>query len=201
MRRTFPLISLLFVASFVPAACSKDPPPPAVPTVTPDAGSPIGTPSGYPSQGDSGAPSAVPSASASANVVEVALDAAIDLAIKTQATQAAPGMTPVGQPGRATLAEGGQFGMVVNLEPNQCYTVLGFSPTGQVTELDLKLMTPPFYTVQAGASGAGEKNQPVIGKGKGALCPFLPVTVAYKVEATAKKGTGRIGVQVYSRAK
>jgi hypothetical protein len=130
------------------------------------------------------------------------MDLAVDTAIKSQAGTAAPGMNPEGQPGRATLAEGEHFGMVVTLQPNQCYTVIGFSPPGQVAQLDVKLLAPPLYTVQAGASGANDKNQPVVGKGKAAaLCPLLPVAVPYKIDVTAKKGTGRIGVQVYSRAK
>lgn len=194
MDRTPAFLALLLTAFVAPAAC-KDPPPPAVPTVSPDA-SAEPPPAVDP---DAGATSPAPPEGT--NLVEVALDAAIDLGLNTQAAQAAPGMTPVGAPGRATLTEGEHFGMMVNLEPNKCYTVLGFSPTGQVTELDLKLMAPPLFNIQAGASGANEKNQPVIGKGKAALCPFLPVAIAYKLDVTAKKGAGRIGVQLYERIK
>lgn len=198
MDRTPAFLALLLTALVVPAACSKDPPPPAVPTVSPDAG--VAPPPATADSADAGATPA-PTTSAGVNLVEAAFDAAIDVGLNAQAAQAASGMTPVGTPGRATLTEGEHFGMMVNLEPNQCYTAIGFSPTGQVTELDLKLMAPPLFNVQAGASGANEKNQPVIGKGKAALCPFLPVAIAYKLDATAKKGAGRIGVQLYSRAK
>jgi hypothetical protein len=79
--------------------------------------------------------------------------------------------------------------------------VVGYSPPGQVTALDVKLLAPPFYNVQAGASGANDKNAPVLGKGKAALCPVLPIAVPYKVDVVATKGAGRIGVQVFSRAK
>lgn len=146
--------------------------------------------------GDAGLPAAA------AALGEAALDAAIDLAITTGAAKAAPKMDKEGQPGRATLKEGEHFGMMINLAPGRCYTIIGNSPTGQVDKLDLKLFGPaPLLTMEAGKSGAADKNMPVIGKGTTALCPVLPVAVPYKVDVVATKGAGRIGVHVFSRAK
>lgn len=212
MQKSLPFLGLLVVAAFVPVACSKEQPPPVAPTVDAgvwtDAGpgtpwmTPSASASAPPPMTSSSVPPA-PSASASApNVIADPTDAVIDLAIKTAANTSAPGMNPDGQPGRATLAEGEHFAMVVNLQPNLCYSVVGFSPAGGVAQLDVKLMAPPLYNIQAGASGANDKNTPVIGKGKAnALCPLLPVAVPYKIDVAAKKGSGRIGVQLYSRAK
>lgn len=219
MRTRLPLAVLLATSVLVPAACSsKKPPPPAAPTThVADAGADAAIPAeagavAFPI-GDGGLTpaSAWPTASGSAPplassggplmVPVEAADGAIDLALRASAQTSAPNMQPEGQPGRATLAEGQTFGMLVTMQPNRCYTIMGYSPAGGVSQLNLNLLAPPLYNIPAGQSGANEKNQPVIGKGKAALCPLLPLPIAYKVEASAKKGSGRIGIVVFSRPK
>ena len=207
MNTRFPTILLLGSALglLLPLACSsKKPPEPVTPTV--DAGVPDAAPM---VMGDAAAPvdSGAPMAAVDAGGPVIpptlgaeALDAAIDIAIKAAAAKDAPGMTAEGQPLRATLAENGTTSLVVTLSPGRCYTVIGFSPTGQVTNLDLKLMAPP-YTIEAGRSGASDKNLPIIGRGKNAQCPVLPIAIGYRVDARATKGTGRIGLQVFSKSK
>lgn len=130
-----------------------------------------------------------------------ALDTAIDTAVNAQAGKLAPKMTLEGQPLRATLKEGERANMIVTMAPGKCYTFVAFSPPGNVAQLDLKLMTPPFYNVEAAKSGASDKNQPVIGKGTAAQCPVSPIAVPYRVDAIATKGAGRVGVYVFSRSK
>jgi hypothetical protein len=183
-------------------ACSSDKPP-ATPTPPvaqadagmeaaappPDAGTVIAAPM------EAGAPEA-----GAASLTDTAFDAAIDLAITSAAGKLAPKMSSEGQPGRAWLKEGEHFGMVVNLQPNRCYTIIGNSPPGSVTQLDLKLQAMPLM-IEAGKSSPSDKAMPVIGKGTAALCPILPVAVPYKIDAVATKGAGRIGIHVYSRAK
>jgi hypothetical protein len=144
---------------------------------------------------DAGAPEA-----GVASLADTAFDAAIDLAVTTASAKAAPKMEREGQPGRATLKEGEHFGMVVTLQPNRCYTIIGSSPPGAVTQLDLKLLALPLM-MEAGKSAPADKSMPIIGKGTAALCPILPVAVPYKIDAAATKGAGRIGIHVYSRAK
>jgi len=132
---------------------------------------------------------------------EAALDSAIDLAITTAAPKLAPKMEKEGQPGRATLKEGEHFSMMINLAPNRCYTIIANSPPGAVEKLELKLYGPPLFNIEAGKSGANDKNMPVIGKGTAALCPIVPIAVPYKVDVAATKGAGRIGVHVFARNK
>ena len=111
-------------------------------------------------------------------------------------------MAAEGQPGRETLAEGAHFNMLVTLQPNRCYSFFAFSPTGQVSQIEMKLLAPPFYNIEAGRSGGADKNMAVIGKGKAAaMCPLLPLPVAYKLDVIAKKGAGRVGVYAYARNK
>lgn len=130
-----------------------------------------------------------------------ALDVAIDTAVNAQAGKVAPKMTLEGQPLRATLTQGGRANMVVTMAPGRCYTFVAFSPPGNVTQLELKLMTPPFYNVEAAKSGASDKNMAVIGKGTASQCPVSPIAVPYRVDAIATQGAGRVGVYVFSRSK
>ncbi|MBX3208722.1 MAG: hypothetical protein KF764_27055 [Labilithrix sp.] len=200
-------VTLVTVVAAFAACSSKKPNPPVSPVVTPDAGAePVeaGAPeeagvavvedAGPPffTGGDAGAPPAIG---------EAALDSAIDLAVTTAATKLAPKMEKEGAAGRATLKEGEHFGMMITLAPNRCYTIIGNSPPGSVEKMDVKLYGPPLYNVEAGKSGANDKNMPVIGKGTTALCPILPIAVPYKLDVAATKGAGRIGVHVFARNK
>jgi len=212
LERTLPLLTLLVTAALVPAACSKDP---AVPTPTLDAGFAFGLDAGDPGDaGDAGdaAPlasgSAVPSgsvaasASAAASGLAVAgLDAALDAAMAAQAQKDAPGMAAEGQPGRATLQGNEHFGMIVNMAPGRCYTIIALSAPAQVTQLEARLLAPPLYNLDAGRSAATDKNPAVIGRGKTPICPLAPIAVPYKVDVAAKQGAGRVLVQVFAKSK
>lgn len=200
------------VATIVPSICavvffaacsSKKQHPPMTPTPIVDAGAPIED-AGAPEADDAGAPFFTEADDAGLSptaIGEAAFDSAIDLAIMTAAPKLAPKMEREGQPGRATLTEGGHFAMMITLQPNRCYTIIANSPPGSVEQLDMKLYAPPLFNVQAGSSSAGDKNMPVIGKGATALCPILPIAVPYKIDVAATKGAGRIGVHVFGRMK
>jgi len=200
MRKILPLVVVL-------AACSsKTPNPPATPVVNADAG-PVGdggleagtNEAGVAQDMDGGAGDAgglvMPSVPAEA------LDVAIDTAVGAQASKLAPKMAMEGQPLRATLKEGERANLLVTMAPGKCYTFVAFSPPGQVAQVDLKLMAPPFYNVEAAKSGAADKNPAVIGKGSAPQCPVSPIAVPYRIDAVAAKGAGRVGVYVYSRSK
>lgn len=217
MKRTV-AISSLFVGAAVIIACSKNqpavkasvststtpadagaPPPDAGvltngPPPPVDAGAPVMPP--FFTNTDAGAPATPPPA-----MTDQAADVAIDAILAATATKNAPKMTEVAPVGRQTMKEGDHLVMMINLEPNKCYTIIGTSLPGMVTKLDLQLLGPPFYNVAAGASGKDDKALPIIAKGAAALCPISPVALPYKLDAVAAKGAGRIGVKVYVRAK
>lgn len=215
MRKSLPLAILIATAAFVPAACSKTP---AVPSVTLDAGLALGFPdggapdaapgpSGAPMASGSAAPSASASASASAapsgsaaNPLGPAVDAALDAAIVAQAAKDAPGMTAEGPAGHETLLPNGHFGMVVTLQPGKCYTIIAMSPPLQVSELDVHLFMLPL-NIESGHSPPTDKNPAVLGKGAAKTCPISPIPVPYKIDVSARKGAGRIGVAVFSKSK
>ena len=207
------VLTLTSVVALFAACSSKKPNPPMTPSVPQadagaeagidEAGAPLGDASAMPGAdagptfftgGDAGATGSVA-------LGEAALDSAIDLAVTTAAPKLAPKMDKEGQPGRATLKEGEHFAMMVNLAPNRCYTIIANSPPGSVEKLDLKLYGPPLFNIEAGKSGANDKNMPVIGKGTAALCPIIPLAVPYKIDVAATKGAGRVGVHVFARNK
>ena len=212
MLKSLPLAVLLAAAVLVPSACGKKDA--AVPTPTVDAGLAYGGGGAAPDSGSlpvaTVAPSAsgAPSGSASAGpagsgvaLASAALDAAIDAALQAQAAKDAPGMSLEGQPGRVTLAEGGTFNMVVTLQPGHCYTIVAMSAPLQVSQLEVKLLAPPLFNVEAGRSAPGDKNPAVLGRGKSMTCPLAPIAIPYRIDVTARKGAGRVAVALLSKTK
>jgi hypothetical protein len=130
-------------------------------------------------------------------VVDIAA-AAAEQGLKAIAAKAAPGMEQDGAPIKADLKEGDHAVALVTLQPGKCYTIVGHSPSGGVKDLDIKLLAPPFFTMSAGEDKTND-NSPVIGRAPSPLCPALPLPLAYKIDAFAKKGAGRVIVQTYSK--
>jgi hypothetical protein len=143
----------------------------------------------------------MPSASTAPSATPVVtMDPAADAGLLATAAKAAPGMQPDGQVTRADLKEGEHTVQLVTLQPGRCYTVVGFSPAGQIKDLDLHLLAPPFY-VTSGGDDTTADNAPVIGKAPSPICPLSPIPLAYKLDVHAKKGAGKIAVQLFSKAK
>jgi len=112
----------------------------------------------------------------------------------------AKGMQPEGSQAKGQLAEGGHLEFMVPMQAGKCYTLIGFSPPGQVRNLDLNLLAPPFYNILAGQDTTDD-NIPIIGKAGNPMCPIVPVPLNYKVDIVARSGSGQVGVQLFSRPK
>jgi hypothetical protein len=124
----------------------------------------------------------------------------VDAGIKVAALMEAKGMQPEGSQAKGQLAEGGHLEFMVPMQAGKCYTLIGFSPPGQVRNLDLNLLAPPFYNLLAGQD-TSDDNTPVIGKSPNPMCPIVPVPLNYKVDIVARAGSGQVGVQLFSRVK
>jgi hypothetical protein len=120
--------------------------------------------------------------------------------IRNLASKQAPGMQPDGQIAKGTLQEGGHLEMLVTLVPGKCYSVVGFSPSGGVVDLDLHLLAPPLYNILSGEDTTDD-NMPVIAKAPNPMCPAVAVAVPYKVDIFAERGSGAIGAQLFSKSK
>jgi hypothetical protein len=114
------------------------------------------------------------------------------------ALKAAPGMKPEGMLASGTLKEGEHLGWSVTLTPGKCYAVVGFSPSGEIKDLDLHLLSPPFFSMLAGEDTTDD-NAPVVGSAPNPMCPVVPVKLPYKVDITAQKGAGRVAVELFSK--
>ncbi len=123
-----------------------------------------------------------------------------DAGIKALALNAAAGMSPEGQEATGTLQEGGHLSFMVPMQGGKCYTLIGFSPPGQIKNVDLNLLAPPFYNVLAGQD-TSDDNAPIIGKAPKPMCPIVPVALNYKVDIVARSGSGSVAVQLYSKSK
>jgi hypothetical protein len=122
-----------------------------------------------------------------------------DGCVKALALQSAQGMSPEGQEATGNLQEGGHLAFTVPMQGGKCYTLIGCSPPGQIKNLDLNLLAPPFYNVLAGQD-TSDDNHPIIGNGK-PMCPIVPVALNYKVDIVARSGAGSVAVQLYSKSK
>ncbi len=114
------------------------------------------------------------------------------------AAKAAPGMKADGSLASGTLKEGEHLGWSVTLAPGKCYAVVGFSPNGEIRDLDLHLLSPPFFSMLAGEDTTDD-NTPVVGSSPNPMCPVAAVTLPYRVDIAAEKGAGRAAVQLFSK--
>jgi hypothetical protein len=124
----------------------------------------------------------------------------IEDGIKTTAYKQAPGMQPDGPIAKGTLMEKGHAEMMINLQAGKCYSVIGFSPTAGVADLDLHLLSPPLYNILSGEDTTDD-NMPVIAKAPNPIGPAVAVPLPYKVDIFADRGAGAFGVQLFSRNK
>lgn len=124
----------------------------------------------------------------------------IEAGIKGVASKQAPGMQPDGPIAKGTLQEGGHLEMLATLVPGKCYAVVGFAPSGGIIDLDLHLLAPPLYNILSGEDTTDD-NTPVIAKAPNPMCPAVAVSIPYKIDIFAERGSGALGVQLFSKSK
>jgi hypothetical protein len=124
----------------------------------------------------------------------------VELGLAANAAIHAKGEQLQGQIAKANLQEGGHNAFMVTMQPGTCYTIIGFSPPGQIKNVDLHLLAPPFYNVLAGQDTM-DSNKAVIGSTPNPMCPVIPLPLQYKVDITARAGSGNVGVAVYTKSK
>jgi hypothetical protein len=123
-----------------------------------------------------------------------------DTGLKAAAVRYAPLMLPEGAAYKDSLAVGSHKAFDVTLAGNKCYTIIAYSPPGQVTNVDLHLLVPPLYNMDAGHDDSSDGTA-VIGKAPAPICPFTLIPIPYRVDVHAKAGQGQVMVQVFSKSK
>jgi hypothetical protein len=122
----------------------------------------------------------------------------LEKGLVASAAKAAPGMKPEGDVVAGSLKQGEHLAWTVTMKPGRCYALVGWSPKGEVVDLDLHLLAPPLYMMLAGEDETDD-NAPVVGRHPNAMCPVFDVGMPYKVDMTAQKGQGRVAVQLFSK--
>lgn len=116
-----------------------------------------------------------------------------------QGAALAKGMSPEGAPMQQALKEGETFPFTVTLTAGKCYAVVAVSPKGGVADLDMRLLMPPFFTMEVERDKRTD-NVAVLGS-PSPECPITLFPVPYRVDVTAKKGAGPVAVQLFSKSK
>lgn len=115
----------------------------------------------------------------------------IDAALKASAAKNAPGFTPIGSVGKATLKQGEHAGMNVNVQQGKCYVFIAVGGAG-VTQMTLSMLSTPPAPSVALATDSGPS--PALGApGKQQLCP--PVSTTVRADVVITQGAGQVGVQ------
>lgn len=130
----------------------------------------------------------------------LALGDPADVGLKAAAVRYAPLMIPEGAAYKDTLTAGGHKAFDVTLAGNKCYTIIAYSPPNNIADVDLHLLVPPFYNMDAGHDDSNASTA-AIGKAPAPICPFTLIPIPYRVDVSAKAGQGRVVVQVYSKSK
>lgn len=123
-----------------------------------------------------------------------------DAGLKLHAMHVAPGMQPEGNELKQSLQQGQHAVMMVTMQAGKCYTLVGFSAPGAVSDVDLNLLAPPLYMTLAGQD-LTHNNTPVIGAAPSPMCPVIAFPLQYKLDVVANKGSGVVAVQLYSKNK
>ncbi|MBS2016290.1 MAG: hypothetical protein JST00_25630 [Deltaproteobacteria bacterium] len=196
-RRAMAASAIAALVASLSMSCSKSAPPPAAPIAPPMTPTPTSAPIATTPPAPATPPGPAPG---SPDAMLLAVDHALDVAMLALADREAPGMKPEGQPLRVTLRENELSAFVVTLHPGRCYTFIAMSGPLQVTQLDMKLMLLPF-NIESLHTGPKDTNPVFLGRGSAPTCPVAPFDIQYRVDVTAKRGTGRIVAQMFSRPK
>jgi len=159
----------------------------------PDAGAPMMAP-------EAGAPEA---ASPIAAVFDAAAQALVEAKIKQMQPKVAPGMKPEGPIVGGMLQEGGVAEAQAMLMPGKCYTVIGTSPMGGITELDVQVswvtLLPGLQPVIAIDGQTGPDAVVAASPNCYKIPPIVVIATPVKITVKATKGAGLAGAQLYAK--
>ncbi len=125
--------------------------------------------------------------------------AVLKAGIDASAAHHAQGMKPEGQLMSAQLSQGGHAEASLMLQPNACYTLVGFGGLG-VMKFQVNVLTAPPLPPQVIAQSGGDGVTPVVGSAGNCLrspVPGAPFPV--KVDMHVPEGQGIVGVQAYRK--
>ena len=91
--------------------------------------------------------------------------------------------------------------MMVTMQAGKCYTIVGYiSAPGGVADVDLNIARAAALHMTLAGQDLTHNNTPTIGSGAG-MCPVIAYPLQYKLDVFARKGTGVVVVQMFSKPK
>jgi hypothetical protein len=118
--------------------------------------------------------------------------------IKMKARTDAKNMRPEGQLMHAKLGPDGHASGSIVLEPNRCYTIVGFAGPG-VFAYQINLMTAPPLPPQVLAQSKAEGVDPTVGPNTECVKNTYPMPMPVKIDMHVVKGQGLVGAQPYRK--
>lgn len=124
--------------------------------------------------------------------------ATLEQGILMKAKSDAKNMQPEGQLISARLGPDGHASTTLTLEPNRCYTIIGFAGPG-VFGYQINVLTAPPLPPQVLAQSKAEGNDPSVGPNTECVKSPYPVPMAVKIDLHVVKGQGLVGARVYRK--
>ncbi|MCA9591853.1 MAG: hypothetical protein KC776_01040 [Myxococcales bacterium] len=122
----------------------------------------------------------------------------IEQGIKMKAQSDAKGMKSDGQLMSAKLQQDGHAQADLMLQPNKCYTIIGFGNPG-VFRYQINLISSPPAPPQVLAQSGADSPAPTVGPNETCIKNPYPAPLQVKVDMHVVQGTGLVGAQVYSK--
>jgi hypothetical protein len=141
---------------------------------------------------------ALAGASASVGALTGGEMAPLEQGIQMKAKMDAKNMRPERQLISARLAPDGHASSPLTLEPNGCYTIIGFGGPGVFT-YQLNLLTAPPLPPQVLAQSKAEGGAPTVGANENCVKNPYPLPMAVKLDLHVLKGQGLVAARVYRK--
>jgi hypothetical protein len=122
----------------------------------------------------------------------------IQSGIKMKADTDAKGMKADGQLLTANLQQDGHAQGSMTLEPNRCYSVVGFAGFG-VFRYQINVITAPPAPPQVLAQSAADGPAPTVGPNEQCIRNPHPVPMVVTVDMHVLQGQGSVGAQAYKK--
>lgn len=118
--------------------------------------------------------------------------------IKMKARTDAKNMRPEGQLMHAKLQSDRHAAGSLVLEPNRCYSIVGFAGPG-VFAYQINVMTAPPLPPQVLAQSKADGIDPTVGPNETCVKSGYPMPMPVKIDMHVLKGQGLVGAQVYRK--
>ncbi len=137
-------------------------------------------------------------AGGAASLGGVSADQQVAAGIKMKAGTDAKGMQPDGPLMSAKLQQDGHAQATLTLQPNACYSVVGFAGFG-VFRFQINLITAPPAPPQVLAQSAADSPAPTVGPNEKCIRNPYPTPMVVTVDMHVVQGQGSVAAQAYKK--